>query len=70
MDILIALIALVAGVVLERIYVRFRFIGTLLKVLDDSGAGVQLYLALDCPPDSLKTGEVVKMRVKEVTPQK
>lgn len=70
MDILIILIALVAGIILERIYIRVRSIGTLLKVLDDSGAGVQLYLALDCQPDSLKTGEVVKMRVKEVTPQK
>ena len=42
-----------------------------MKILDDyEEAAAALYLALNCQPEELKPGEIVKFQVKETRSQK
>ena len=71
MDILVAVVGLIVGIVLERLWSKAQTRGVLIKVLDDNeDAAAALYLALNCQPDELKSGEIVKFQVKETHSQK
>lgn len=71
MDILLAVVALIVGIILGRLWSRAQTRGVLMKVLDDyEDAAAALYLALNCQPDELKPGEIVKFQVKETRSQK
>lgn len=71
MDILLAIAGLIAGIVLGRLWSKAQTRGVLIKVLDDyEDAAAALYLALNCQPDELKSGEIAKFQVKETRSQK
>ncbi len=70
MDILLAVAGLIAGIVLGRLWSKAQTRGVLIKVLDDYEDAAALYLALNCQPDELKPGEIVKFQVKETRSQK
>lgn len=70
MDILVAIISFAIGSILGRILAREKTRGTLMKVTDDYEKVSGLYLVLNCRPDELKPGEIVKFQVKETHSQK
>lgn len=71
MDILLAVVGLIVGVILGRLWSKAQTRGVLMKVLDDyEEAAAALYLVLNCQPDELKPGEIVKFQVKETRSQK
>lgn len=71
MDILLAVAGLIVGIVLGRLWSKAQTRGVLIKVLDDyEDAAAALYLVLNCQPDELKPGEIVKFQVKETRSQK
>lgn len=71
MNILIAIGILAIGIILGRLSAQTEIRGTLMKVLDDyEKTAASLYLVLNCQPDELKAGEIVKFQVKETHPQK
>lgn len=71
MNILIAIGILAIGIILGRLSAQTKIRGTLMKVLDGyEKTAASLYLVLNCQPDELKAGEIVKFQVKETHPQK
>jgi hypothetical protein len=71
MNILIAIGILAIGIILGRLSAQTEIRGTLMKVLDDyEKTAASLYLVLNCQPNELKAGEIVKFQVKETHPQK
>lgn len=71
MDILLAVAGLIVGIVLGRLWLKAQTRGVLIKVLDDyDKSATGLYLVLNCQPDELKPGEIVKFQVKETRSQK
>lgn len=71
MDILVVVISFIVGSILGRILAKEKTRGVLMKVLDDyDKSATGLYLVLNCQPDELRAGEVVKFQVKETHPQK
>ncbi len=70
MDILVVIISFIVGSIVGRILVRERTRGTLMKVTDDYEKASGLYLVLNCQPEELKAGEIVKFQVKETRSQK
>lgn len=71
MNILIVIGILAIGIILGRLSAQTEIRGTLMKVLDDyEKTAASLYLVLNCQPDELKAGEIVKFQVKETHPQK
>ncbi len=71
MDILIAAIGFIVGIIVGRLLSAIRTRGVLVKVLDDcDGTATGLYLALNCLPEDLTSGEIAKFKVKETHSQK
>lgn len=71
MNILIGIGILAIGIILGRLSSQAETRGTLMKVLDDyDKSATGLYLVLNCQPDELRVGEIVKFQVKETNPQK
>ncbi len=71
MNILIGVGILAIGIILGRLWAKAKTRGTLMKVLDDyEKAAAGLYLILNCQPDELKPGEIVKFQVKETRSRK
>lgn len=70
MDILVIIISFIVGSILGRILAKERTRGILMKVTDDYEKASGLYLVLNCQPDELKPGEIVKFQVKETHSQK
>lgn len=71
MDILVVIISFIVGSILGRILAKEKTRGVLMKVLDDyDKSATGLYLVLNCQPDELKPGEIVKFQVKETHSQK
>lgn len=71
MNILIGIGILAIGIILGRLLSQAKTRGTLMMVMDDyEKTAASLYLVLNCQPDELRAGEVVKFQVEEAHPQK
>lgn len=71
MEFIVAMITMILGFIAGRLWSKSQARGVLMKVLDDyEDAAVTLYLALNCQPEDLKNGEIVKFQVKETHSQK
>ena len=71
MEFIVAMATMVLGFIAGRLWSKSQTRGVLMKVLDDyEDAAVTLYLALNCQPDDLSDGDIVKFQVKETHPQK
>lgn len=71
MEFIVAMATMVLGFIAGRLWSKSQTRGVLMKVLDDyDKSATGLYLVLNCQPDELRAGEVVKFQVKETHPQK
>ena len=71
MEFAIAIITMILGFIAGRLWSKSQTRGVLIKVLDDyEGAAATLYLALNCQPDDLSDGDIVKFQVKEKNKKK
>ena len=70
MNTLVVIISFIVGSILGRILAKERTRGTLMKVTEDYEKASGLYLVLNCQPEELKPGEIVKFLVKETHSQK
>lgn len=71
MGFIVAMITMILGFIAGRLWSKSQTRGVLMKVLDDyEDAAAALYLVLNCQPEDLKNGEVVKFQVKERHSQK
>ena len=71
MEFAIAIITMILGFIAGRLWSKSQTRGVLMKVLDDyEDAAATLYLVLNCQPEDLKNGEIVKFQVKETNSQK
>lgn len=71
MEFIVAMITMILGFIAGRLWSKSKTRGVLMKVLDDyEDAAATLYLALNCQPEDLKNGEMVKFQVKETHSQK
>lgn len=71
MEFAVAIIMMILGFIASRLWSKSQTRGVLMKVLDNNeDAAVALYLALNCQPEDLKNGEIVKFQVKETHSQK
>lgn len=71
MEFIVAMVTMVLGFIAGRLWSKSQTRGVLMKVLDDyEDAAATLYLALNCQPDDLSDGDIVKFQVKETHSQK
>lgn len=71
MEFIVAMVTMILGFIAGRLWSKSQTRGVLMKVLDDyEDAAATLYLALNCQPDDLSDGDIVKFQVKETHSQK
>lgn len=71
MEFIVAIITMILGFIAGCLWSKSQTRGVLMKVLDNNeDAAAALYLALNCQPEDLKNGEIVKFQVKETHSQK
>lgn len=71
MEFIVAMVTMILGFIAGRLWSKSQTRGVLMKVLDDyEDAAATLYLALNCQPDDLGDGDIVKFQVKETHSQK